>query len=158
MPDSLEEYQQQTGRCGRDGMPSSAIMFVRDNDVNVHFKHIAYNKDNTFKTEAVKRVLSMRCYCKSFKCRRGIILQYFGENMVDCKKRCDNCQTENKYEITVKTREACDLVKCIQSIIAVFREPSVELCVKVYTKSCSKDVKCHNLHEIPEYGFGKNVT
>lgn len=158
MPDCIEEYQQQTGRCGRDGLPSVAIMFSRDNDVNIHFKHISHNKDPNFKTEAVKRVLFMFAYTRSVTCRRNQILSYFGEEDVDCTKTCDNCEKDVQFEGISKTEEASTFVKCIQSVVAVVNKPSIDMCVKVFRKSCSKEIKVHNLHQIPEFGTGGKIN
>eukprot|EP00919_Chromeraceae_sp_WS-2016_P081030 GHVR01191496.1.p1 GENE.GHVR01191496.1~~GHVR01191496.1.p1 ORF type:complete len:803 (+),score=46.04 GHVR01191496.1:1017-3425(+) len=122
MPRNLESYVQQAGRAGRDGEPSEAIIFVGGGDASKIKMMISQNHDRGFTdSQYLQRQLNlatnMERYVGSSYCRRGVILQHFGEQpsqkddsqeigvvsgkcYIDKDNRphcdcCDNCCTED---------------------------------------------------------------
>ncbi|AKM29746.1 ATP-dependent DNA helicase RecQ [Pandoraea faecigallinarum] len=91
LPKSLEAYYQETGRAGRDGEPAEAWMTYGLNDVVVHRNRI----DESNASELQKRVERQKLdallgYCEAPRCRRTVLLSYFGETSEPCGN-CDVC-------------------------------------------------------------------
>ena len=91
IPKSLENYYQETGRAGRDGMEGKCILYYSHKDV---FKLEHFLRDKTLSEREVGAQLidEMVAFAESGQCRRKVLMNYFGEKYPDenCSK-CDNC-------------------------------------------------------------------
>ncbi|MBO3742306.1 DNA helicase RecQ [Actinoplanes flavus] len=91
LPKSLEGYYQETGRAGRDGLPSTAWLAYGLQDVMQQRRMIESSEgDLAFRRNAARHLDAMLALCESVDCRRAQILQYFGETSA---KACGNCDT-----------------------------------------------------------------
>ncbi|AIZ44349.1 ATP-dependent DNA helicase RecQ [Deinococcus radiopugnans] len=105
LPKSMEGYYQETGRAGRDGLPSTAWMVYGLADV-VNVKRMLSQSDAP---EDVKRVEAAKLdalltYCEAATCRRNLLLAYFGEQRDEPCGNCDICL--NPPRVRDATREA----------------------------------------------------
>ncbi len=104
MPKSFEAYYQETGRAGRDGLPADAFMVYGLQDVAL----LRRLMDESTAPEEVRRVESKKLeallgYCETARCRRQVMLEYFGEDIEACAN-CDTCL--EPVEVVDGTREA----------------------------------------------------
>ncbi len=91
LPKSLEAYYQETGRAGRDGEASEGWMTYGLNDVVIHRQMIEESTSPIEQKRVERQKLdAMLAYCESAKCRRVVLLNYFGEEAVPCGN-CDVC-------------------------------------------------------------------
>jgi ATP-dependent DNA helicase RecQ len=92
MPPSLEAYYQETGRAGRDSLPSNAWMAYGMGDAVFLRKRIDQSEaPRQQKLIEQQKLTSMLAFCESASCRRQVMLEYFGENMEQPCKNCDTC-------------------------------------------------------------------
>ena len=93
LPGSMENFYQEIGRAGRDGLESDTLLMFGLQDLFQRRKHI-FDSDasDAWKLKEGKRLESLMAYCDSAICRRQTLLAYFEETCEPCGK-CDNCLT-----------------------------------------------------------------
>ncbi|MET9511247.1 DNA helicase RecQ [Streptomyces flavidovirens] len=92
LPKSVEGYYQETGRAGRDGMPSTAWMAYGLQDVVQQRKMIQGGEgDEAFRRRAASHLDAMLALCETAQCRRAQLLAYFGQE--PGAPSCGNCDT-----------------------------------------------------------------
>ncbi|MGW0969748.1 DNA helicase RecQ [Streptomyces sp. NPDC002516] len=92
LPKSVEGYYQETGRAGRDGLPSTAWMAYGLQDVVQQRKMIQGSEgDEAFRRRAASHLDSMLALCETAQCRRSQLLAYFGQD--PDTPACGNCDT-----------------------------------------------------------------
>ena len=111
LPKNLEGYYQETGRAGRDGLKSDALLFYGSGDV-MKLKRFAEVEGNPEQTRIMLRKLGqMADFCEIRSCRRKYLLHYFGEDAPDLCGSCDVCLTEYEtFDGTVIAAKALSAV------------------------------------------------
>lgn len=95
MPRTLEQYYQEIGRAGRDGLPAECLMFYGAQDFVLYKTFLEKLEDPIIQEQIRIKTNQMYHFCTSLRCRRWELLHYFGEKFSseECGA-CDNCLEE----------------------------------------------------------------
>jgi ATP-dependent DNA helicase RecQ len=111
LPKNIEGYYQETGRAGRDGLPSEALLFFSAGDAFKlqRFARVEGNEEQS--RIMLKKLDDMVKYCQLQTCRRQYLMHYFNEQFPDHCGSCDVCLTEyKKFDGTVIAQKALSAV------------------------------------------------
>lgn len=112
MPKSIENYYQETGRAGRDGLAGKCIAFYNYADI-LRLEKFLRDKPVAEREMGAQLMQEVVAYAETAACRRRFLLHYFGEEYKeeDCHKMCDNCKNpKEKLEVQ---QEIVNVIKCI---------------------------------------------
>ncbi len=115
LPKNIESYYQETGRSGRDGLDSEALLFYSYGDVSKMKRFVEVN-DNPEQTEIyLKKLEQMAQYGDLTTCRRKYLLNYFDEAFPDYCGNCDACLTRSEqFDGTLLVQKALSAVARLQ--------------------------------------------
>ena len=111
LPKNIESYYQETGRAGRDGLRSEALLFFSRADV-LKLKGFAEVEGNADQTAVMmKKLDQMSDFGELKTCRRRFLLKYFSEDLAEDCGNCDNCNTEfERFDGTIIAQKALSAV------------------------------------------------
>ena len=113
LPSSLEAYYQEIGRAGRDGAPSETGLIFALDDIRMRRQFIAEEaSDPDHQIREHRRLDALLGYCEASKCRRQVLMSYFGETSEPCGN-CDVCL--NPPELIDATEHAVALFSAIKA-------------------------------------------
>jgi ATP-dependent DNA helicase RecQ len=153
MPSSIEAYYQETGRAGRDGLPSETLLLYGMTDVVQRRRMIEEGEA----PEEVKRIErgkleALLAVCETAECRRKAILSHFGETYPGGCGNCDNCLSPAE---TFDGTEAA--IKALAAIYRTGQRFGAGHIVDVLVGKETEKVQSFNHHTQPIFGAGKEL-
>ena len=112
LPSSLEAYYQETGRAGRDGLPSEAWMRYGLADVVQQRRFVdRSDADEEHRRQELRRLEALLGYCETTGCRRRVLLAHFDDPQDEDCGNCDNClEPQVTEDVTEEARMALSCV------------------------------------------------
>ena len=111
MPKHIEGYYQETGRAGRDGLPSEALLLYGAQDVVTARRLVEGNANPDQRRIELHKLNAMTGFAESLTCRRRVLLGYFGERQEHECGNCDVCLSPpERFDATEDARKALSCV------------------------------------------------
>jgi ATP-dependent DNA helicase RecQ len=154
LPKSLEAYYQETGRAGRDGLASDAWMAYGLEDL-VKLRQLTEGSDAPDAQKRIERqkLDALLGYCETTRCRRQVLLEYFGETLAEPCGNCDTClEPAAGFDGTEAAQKA---LSCVYRTGQIF---GVAHLVDVLLGGDTERVRRFHHDRLSTYGIGGDFT
>jgi len=151
IPKSIENYYQETGRGGRDGLDGKCLAFYSYKDIQKLEKFLR-DKPVSERELGAQLMDEIIAYVETSTCRREFLLHYFGESYTadKCNDMCDNCRHPKE-----KIEASEDMVSCIEAILQLNENYTSKLVIDFITGKTSKEMKDFRFTKLSLFGVGK---
>lgn len=149
LPKSIENFYQEIGRAGRDGLESDTLLFYSMSDIILLSKFASESAQQEINLDKLHR---MQQYAEADICRRRILLNYFGESReYDCG-HCDVCKNPpQRFDGSILVQKA------LSAIIRADQKISTHLLVDVLRGNYTQEITENGFDKLKTFGTGRDV-
>ncbi|MFM2475792.1 DNA helicase RecQ [Celerinatantimonas sp. MCCC 1A17872] len=151
IPRNIEAYYQETGRGGRDGLPTEAVMFYDPSDAARIRRMIDETSDENQRRVESHKFNAMVAFAEAQTCRRQVLLNYFGEYHPEPCGNCDVClDPPQRYDGLEDAQKA---LSCVYRLNQSF---GIGYVIEVLRGSLNQRIVEQGHHQLSTHGIGKN--
>jgi ATP-dependent DNA helicase RecQ len=154
LPKTLENYYQEIGRAGRDGLDSETLLLFSAQDIVQQKSFIEALPDTPYKQHAFDKLDAMVRFANSESCRHQSIAAYFDDRIEACGEKCDNCTATEieRVDITEASR------KMLSAIYRTGQNFGLHYIIDVLRGSREQRVLQNAHDKITVYGIGEEFS
>lgn len=152
VPRSVEAYYQETGRAGRDGMPSEALLLFDEKDGARIREWISMGNSERESIE-LQKFTAMEAFSEAQTCRRQVLLNYFNEFADTECGNCDICLDPPRHFDGLVTAQ-----KLLSCLLRINQPIGAQYLIDVIRGKALKRITENQHHTLSTYGIGKSET
>lgn len=149
LPKTMENYYQEIGRAGRDGLPSDTLLFYSFRDVMMLREFAESSGQPEIQVEKLQR---MQQFAEATSCRRNVLLSYFNEHREKPCGNCDICKNPPKsFDGTAIAQKA------LSAMVRLKQNVASGMLIDVLRGSGKREIFEMGFHKIKTYGAGRDL-
>jgi len=154
LPKTLENFYQEIGRAGRDGLASETLLLFSSSDIVQQRSFIDDLPETAYKQHAYEKLEKMVRFASGESCRHQAIAHYFDDTIEPCGEKCDNCVIPESAKIDITTAAR----KLLSAIFRTNQRFGLHYVIDVLRGSREQRILENDHEKLSVYGIGEEYS